>query len=290
MSMRFKRGVPSSEELARLGRVGATSPIFLPATRHLARSPMMLGVVGLFALFALAMTYASTTDDETGWVWTAGAAGFTLFLAALLIVPFRRGVALDRGRIGIRRPLQPGTTWLDLDRVDLVIPGIHLRYGVHGARREGRRYPGPAGYVVSLNLWSRSQGFTGLIRWVARFRLIPRQRRFVDAAEADLGVLRVLSIDGSHFAPDAFEAVLLHLRCQLRPHQAEQLRDIGEYGELMRRWAEICYDVGGRHRHDWRRDPRTLDVADLHRVQGASVRSRPWWHRFRREQPNGPFA
>jgi hypothetical protein len=112
-------------------------------------------------------------------------------------------------------------------------------------------------------LWSRSQGFGGLFPWGTRVQLIPRQRRFVDAGRERFGRLRVMSIDSKDYADRSLAAILIHLWSQLPPEHAEQLRDIEDYAMVLRRFATICYEVGGRHRKDWRRDPRTLDPTDL---------------------------
>jgi hypothetical protein len=133
---------------------------------------------------------------------------------------------------------------------------------------------------------------------------MPRQRRLVDDAEARLGRLRVMRIDQPWFEHRAASAILIHLWSQLPPRQADQLQEIEEYGRLLRRWAEICYEEGGSHRRDWRRDPRTLDPTDLRYGPGFTSkasdfepvvmpeRPAPWWQRLRRrsEERQGPFV
>lgn len=299
------KGVPSVGEIVRMRGFGATSPTFLPATQHVARFPVFIAVLVLFFLIFAAMTYASVTDPDLGWAWSVGAGTATVLIGWFIVTPFRLGVALDRGRVGMRHPFRPGTVWVDLDQVDLAFPGIHIGFNLGGARRGGRRYDRPAGHSISLNLWSRSHGFAGFVRWGARFRLIPRQRRFVDDAEARLGRLRGFRIDQPWYEARALAAILIHLRCQLPPHQARQLDDIEEYGRLLRRWAAICYEEGGKHRRDWRRDPRTLDPSDLRYGPGFTSKPddadpvgladlpTPWWRRARVRaagRRKGPFG
>lgn len=285
--------------------VGATSRMFLPATKHVARFPVFVAIVAMFCVFVAALTYAFLNDPDTGWGWTVAMGAAAVFFGWSAVAPFRLGVELDEGRIGLRHPLRPGTVWVDLDQVDLAIPGIHIGLNLGGARRGGKRYHGPSGHYISMNLWSRSQGFTGFIRWGARFHLMPRQRRFVDDAEARLGRLRVMRIDQPWFESHAASAILVHLWSQLPARQADQLQEIEEYGRLLRRWAEICYEEGGTHRRDWRRDPRTLDRSDLRYGPGFTSEAGdfepvvmpdlppPWWKRLRRrseERRQGPFV
>lgn len=102
-----------------------------------------------------------------------------------------------------------------------------------------------------------------------------------------------MRIDQPWFEPRAAAAILIHLWSQLPERQANQLREIEEYGRLLRRWAEICYEEGGRHRRDWRRDPRTLERSALRYGPGFTVETGsyrpvvvldppdPWWRRLR---------
>jgi hypothetical protein len=259
----MKGRTPTSAQLDELRGVGATTPIFLAATDHPGRSAPFVLTLAMPFVFGLALSLYALTDDATGWPWKLGVLAFTAILGYWMVRGFRQGIVIDRGRIGMRHPLRPGTVWVELDQVDLAIPLIHMGYNIRGARRRGRHYYGPAGSYTTLTLWSRAQGSSRWMTWLTRVQLIPRQRRFVTDHEARLGGLRVLRIDSSHFEVSSNAAILIHLLAQLPPRQAEQLQDVDEYAALLNAWAHHCYVADGPHRTDWRRDPRTLDTADL---------------------------
>lgn len=102
--------------------IGATTPMFLPATKHLARFPVFVAIVAVFTVAFAGLTLAFALDAGTGWGWTVAMGATTVVFGWFVVAPFRMGVVLDEGRIGLRHPLRPGMVWVDLDRVDLAVP------------------------------------------------------------------------------------------------------------------------------------------------------------------------
>ena len=99
---------PSSEQLDGIRGVGATAPMFLPATSHPSRSAPFVLMLSVPFVFGLAFSLYALTDEATGWPWKVGVVAFTAVFGFWIVRGFRQGVVIERGRDRLAPPAPTG--------------------------------------------------------------------------------------------------------------------------------------------------------------------------------------